>query len=39
MPAKGSADWIGDVPTGTGTFTAVDTISGGYIQVFNPDSS
>ena len=30
MPAKGSAEWKGDVPTGTGTFTAVDTISGGY---------
>jgi lipoyl-dependent peroxiredoxin len=22
MPAKGSAEWKGDVPTGTGTFTA-----------------
>lgn len=30
MPAKGSAEWKGDVPTGTGTFTAGDTISGGY---------
>lgn len=30
MPAKGSAEWRGDVPTGTGTFTAGDTISGGY---------
>ncbi len=30
MPAKGSAEWEGDVPTGTGTFTAGDTISGGY---------
>ena len=30
MPAKGSAEWIGDVPTGSGTFTAGDTISGGY---------
>ena len=30
MPAKGSAQWEGDVPTGTGTFTAGDTISGGY---------
>ena len=30
MPAKGSAEWHGDVPTGTGTFTAGDTISGGY---------
>jgi osmotically inducible protein OsmC len=29
-PAKGSAEWKGDVPTGTGTFTAGDTISGGY---------
>jgi osmotically inducible protein OsmC len=30
MPAKGSAEWRGDVPTGAGTFTAGDTISGGY---------
>jgi hypothetical protein len=30
MPADGSAEWIGDEPTGTGTFTAGDTISGGY---------
>src|ERR1700737_5429708 len=30
MPAKGSAEWQGDVPTGTGAFTAGDTISGGY---------
>jgi osmotically inducible protein OsmC len=30
MPAKGSAEWNGDVPTGKGTFTAGDTISGGY---------
>lgn len=30
MPAKGSAEWRGDVPTGTGTFTAGDTIEGGY---------
>ena len=30
MPAKGSAEWRGDVPSGTGTFTAGDTISGGY---------
>ena len=30
MPARGSAKWRGDVPTGTGTFTAGDTISGGY---------
>src|SRR5580658_1867149 len=30
MPAKGSAEWKGDVRTGTGTFTAGDTISGGY---------
>jgi osmotically inducible protein OsmC len=30
MPAKGSAEWRGDVPTGSGTFTAGDTISGGY---------
>jgi osmotically inducible protein OsmC len=30
MPAKGSAEWSGDVPTGTGTFTAGDSIRGGY---------
>ena len=30
MPANGSAEWKGDVPTGSGTFTAGDTISGGY---------
>ena len=30
MPARGSAEWKGDVPTGTGTFTAGDTITGGY---------
>src|SRR5579863_3332140 len=30
MPAKGSAEWKGDLPGGTGTFTAGDTISGGY---------
>ncbi len=30
MPAKGSAEWKGDLPTGTGTFTAGDSISGGY---------
>jgi lipoyl-dependent peroxiredoxin len=30
MPAKGSAEWHGDVPTGTGTFTAGDTVSGRY---------
>ena len=30
MPAKGSAEWKGDLPKGAGTFTAGDTISGGY---------
>ena len=30
MPAKGSAEWKGDVPSGSGTFTAGDTISGDY---------
>jgi lipoyl-dependent peroxiredoxin len=30
MPAKGSAEWKGDIPTGSGTFTAGDTISGEY---------
>jgi osmotically inducible protein OsmC len=36
MPANGSAEWRGDVPSGTGTFTARDTISGGY--TYNPAS-
>jgi osmotically inducible protein OsmC len=30
MPAHGSAEWKGDVPTGAGTFTAGDSITGGY---------
>src|SRR5882757_10429162 len=30
MPARGKAEWKGDVPTGSGTFTAGDSISGGY---------
>lgn len=30
MPAKGTAEWRGDLRSGTGTFTAGDTISGGY---------
>jgi osmotically inducible protein OsmC len=30
MPAKGRAEWKGDLRSGTGTFTAGDTISGGY---------
>ena len=30
MPANGSAEWKGDLPTGSGTFTAGDSISGGY---------
>ncbi|HVB02056.1 MAG TPA: OsmC family peroxiredoxin [Acidimicrobiales bacterium] len=30
MPAKASAEWKGDLQTGTGTFTAGDTLSGGY---------
>jgi lipoyl-dependent peroxiredoxin len=30
MPAKGSAEWKGDLQSGTGTFTAGDTISGDY---------
>ena len=30
MPARGSAEWKGDVRTGSGTFTAGDTISGDY---------
>src|SRR6478672_411643 len=30
MPAHGSAEWEGDLQSGAGTFTAGDTISGGY---------
>jgi len=30
MPARATADWKGDIPTGTGTFTAGDTITGGF---------
>ena len=30
MAAKGSAEWKGDVPTGSGTFTAGDSIAGDY---------
>jgi osmotically inducible protein OsmC len=30
MPAKGSAEWKGDVPNGSGTFTAGDSITGEY---------
>jgi osmotically inducible protein OsmC len=30
MAAKGTAEWKGDIPSGTGTFTAGDSISGGY---------
>src|SRR5579871_3468414 len=30
MPAKATAEWKGDIPTGTGTFSAGDTISGGF---------
>lgn len=30
MPAKGSAEWKGDLQSGTGTFTAGDSISGDY---------
>src|SRR6202451_3496449 len=30
MPAKGTAEWKGDLRTGAGTFTAGDSISGGY---------
>ena len=31
MPeATGTAKWTGDIPTGSGTFTAGDTISGAY---------
>ena len=30
MPAKGAAEWQGDLKSGTGTFTAGDSISGEY---------
>lgn len=30
MPARGSAEWKGDLRSGAGTFTAGDTISGEY---------
>ncbi len=30
MPAKGSAEWRGDLKSGTGTFTAGDGIAGEY---------
>jgi osmotically inducible protein OsmC len=30
MPAKGTAEWKGAIQTGTGTFTAGDSINGGY---------
>jgi lipoyl-dependent peroxiredoxin len=30
MPAKGSAEWNGDLASGRGSFTAGDTISGEY---------
>src|ERR1700757_1405053 len=30
MPAKGSAEWKGDLQSGAGTFSAGDSISGGY---------
>ena len=30
MPSKGAAEWQGDLKSGSGTFTAGDTISGNY---------
>jgi lipoyl-dependent peroxiredoxin len=30
MPARGTAEWKGDLKSGSGEFTAGDTISGGY---------
>jgi osmotically inducible protein OsmC len=30
MPARGSAEWKGDLPSGSGTFSAGDTIGGEY---------
>jgi osmotically inducible protein OsmC len=30
MPSKGHAEWVGGLKTGSGTFTAGDTITGSY---------
>jgi lipoyl-dependent peroxiredoxin len=30
MPAKGSAEWLGDLATGRGSFTVGDTLRGDY---------
>ena len=30
MPARATAEWKGDIPSGSGTFTAGDTITGGF---------
>lgn len=30
MAARGTAEWKGDLPSGSGSFTAGDSISGGY---------
>jgi osmotically inducible protein OsmC len=30
VPAKASAEWRGDIPSGAGTFSAGDSITGGY---------
>jgi osmotically inducible protein OsmC len=30
VPARATAEWKGDIPTGAGTFSAGDTISGGF---------
>jgi len=30
VPARATAEWKGDIPHGSGTFTAGDTISGGF---------
>jgi len=30
VPGRASAEWKGDIPTGSGTFTAGDSISGGF---------
>ena len=35
MPAKGFAEWKGDLQSGGGTFTAGDTISGARLRSRN----
>jgi len=39
MPAEGSAEWRGDVPTGVGTFTAGDTKAGHPPELVRTDAT